>query len=177
MRADNSRHLTTAARQRAEQTRARAVRALRRLDETGKSITFEAVAAEAGVSRSWLYISTRHSSRDPSPANAPTTVARGTTDPPATASHRGIPAAQARSDVPADAPPRGRQPPTATGPSRSPRLGTHSPDHRQGAPPRHARAARRRAHRPTLTTATAGPRRRHRPQDKHAGQPADRTDA
>src|SRR5664280_720713 len=55
MRADNSRHLTTAARQRAEQTRARAVRALRRLDETGKSITFEAVAAEAGVSRSWLY--------------------------------------------------------------------------------------------------------------------------
>ncbi len=55
MRADNSRHLTTAARERAEQTRTRALRALRRLDDTGKPITFQAVAAEASVSRSWLY--------------------------------------------------------------------------------------------------------------------------
>src|SRR5674536_149267 len=83
MRADNSRHLTTAARQRAEQTRARAVRALRRLDETGKSITFEAVAAEAGVSRSWLYsqqdiraeIQALRTRRQPSPA-APLTPQR-----------------------------------------------------------------------------------------------------
>ena len=55
MRADNSRHLIAAARKRAEQTRAHALRALRRLDDTGKTITFEAVASEAGVSRSWLY--------------------------------------------------------------------------------------------------------------------------
>ena len=55
MRADNSRHLIAAAQQRAEQTRTRALRALRRLDDTGIAITFEAVAREAGVSRSWLY--------------------------------------------------------------------------------------------------------------------------
>ncbi len=55
MRADNSGHLITAARERAEQTRTRALRALRRLDTTGTAITFEAVAREAGVSRSWLY--------------------------------------------------------------------------------------------------------------------------
>lgn len=55
MRADNSRHLTAAAHRRAEQTRTRAVRALRRLDQTGAPVTFEAVALAADVSRSWLY--------------------------------------------------------------------------------------------------------------------------
>lgn len=55
MRADNSRHLVTAAQNRAEQTRGRAIRELRRLDQTGSPITFEAVAREARVSRSWLY--------------------------------------------------------------------------------------------------------------------------
>jgi hypothetical protein len=55
MRADNSRHLVVVAQQRAEQTRTRALRALRRLDGTGTAVTFEAVAREAGVSRSWLY--------------------------------------------------------------------------------------------------------------------------
>jgi hypothetical protein len=58
MRADNSRHLITAAQQRAEQTRRRAVAALRRLDATGRPISFESVAREAGVSRSWLYAQT-----------------------------------------------------------------------------------------------------------------------
>lgn len=55
MRADNTRHLMSAARDRAEQTRSRALRALRRLDQRGAAITFEAVAREADVSRSWLY--------------------------------------------------------------------------------------------------------------------------
>ena len=55
MRADNTRHLITAAQDRADQTRSRAVRALRRLDQAGAAITFEAVAREADVSRSWLY--------------------------------------------------------------------------------------------------------------------------
>jgi AraC-like DNA-binding protein len=55
MQADNSRHLIVAARRRAERTRQQALRALRRLDATGAPITFEAVAREAGVSRSWLY--------------------------------------------------------------------------------------------------------------------------
>lgn len=55
MRADNSRHLIAAARRRSERTRQQALSALRRLDATGAPITFEAVAREAGVSRSWLY--------------------------------------------------------------------------------------------------------------------------
>ena len=58
MRADNSRHLIKAAQQRAELTRRRAGAALLRMDSTGKPITFESVAREAGVSRSWLYAQT-----------------------------------------------------------------------------------------------------------------------
>ncbi|WP_410626202.1 DUF6262 family protein [Amycolatopsis sp. cmx-8-4] len=55
MRADNSHHLVTAARQRSTATRERALRALRRLDTAGRRITIDDVAREAGVSRSWLY--------------------------------------------------------------------------------------------------------------------------
>jgi len=55
MRADNSHHLVAAARRRARATQKRAVAALRRLDNAGTPISFDAVAREAGVSRSWLY--------------------------------------------------------------------------------------------------------------------------
>jgi hypothetical protein len=55
MRADNSHHLIAAAQERAEQTRRHALRALKRLDATNTPVTFEAVAREANVSRSWLY--------------------------------------------------------------------------------------------------------------------------
>jgi integrase len=55
VRADNSHHLRAAARRRAVETRDRAVRALRRLDATGRPVTIQTVAREAGVSRSWLY--------------------------------------------------------------------------------------------------------------------------
>jgi hypothetical protein len=55
VRADNSHHLRAAAQRRATQTRERAIRALRRLDATGRLVTMESVAREAGVSRSWLY--------------------------------------------------------------------------------------------------------------------------
>lgn len=55
MRADNTRHIIAAARQRHELTRAKAVQALRTLDAEGRPVTFEAVASAAGVSRSWLY--------------------------------------------------------------------------------------------------------------------------
>jgi hypothetical protein len=54
MRADNSQHVIAAARRRAEQTRQRAIAALRRMDATGQRITFDAVSREARVSRSWL---------------------------------------------------------------------------------------------------------------------------
>ncbi|MFE9883203.1 DUF6262 family protein [Streptomyces sp. NPDC005784] len=55
MPADNSHLIIAAARRRAAATRRRAASALRRMDATGSVITFEAVAREAGVSRSWLY--------------------------------------------------------------------------------------------------------------------------
>lgn len=55
MRADNSHHIVAAARRRATATRRRAATALRRMDNAGQPISFDAVAREAKVSRSWLY--------------------------------------------------------------------------------------------------------------------------
>jgi hypothetical protein len=55
MRADNTAHLIAAARARSHAAQKRATDAVRRLDQAGAPITFGAVAAEAGVSRSWLY--------------------------------------------------------------------------------------------------------------------------
>ena len=55
MRADNSHLVIAAARRRSATTRKRAVAALRRMEKPGRSITFDAVAREAQVSRSWLY--------------------------------------------------------------------------------------------------------------------------
>jgi hypothetical protein len=55
MRADNSAYVVAAAQRRAQETRDRALAALRRMDATGKPINFDTVAREAGVSRSWLY--------------------------------------------------------------------------------------------------------------------------
>lgn len=50
-----SENLTTATQRRAENTRARAREALRRLDRDGTPITYTAVAQAAGVSRALLY--------------------------------------------------------------------------------------------------------------------------
>ncbi len=83
MSSDNSRYLLKAARKRSEQTRNKAARALQRLDRAGQPVTFEAVAREAGVSRSWLYsqpdfraeIQQRRARRRPAPA-APLTPHR-----------------------------------------------------------------------------------------------------
>ncbi|WP_433207073.1 DUF6262 family protein [Nocardia sp. CA-107356] len=55
MRADNSHHIIAAARRRTTATRRRAAAALRRMDNAGQSISFDALAREAKVSRSWLY--------------------------------------------------------------------------------------------------------------------------
>jgi len=55
MRADNSHHIVAAARRRAIATRRRATTALRRMDNAGLPISFDALAREAKVSRSWLY--------------------------------------------------------------------------------------------------------------------------
>jgi hypothetical protein len=58
MRADNSGHVIDAARRRSQATQQRAVAALRRMDNAGVAVSFESVAKEAGVSRSWLYTHT-----------------------------------------------------------------------------------------------------------------------
>jgi hypothetical protein len=55
MRADNSHHIVAAARDRATATRRRAVAAIRRMNNAGQPISFDAVAREGKVSRSWLY--------------------------------------------------------------------------------------------------------------------------
>jgi hypothetical protein len=55
MRPDNSAPIVRAAKQRSELTRAKAVQSIRQLERSGAVVTFEAVAASAGVSRSWLY--------------------------------------------------------------------------------------------------------------------------
>ncbi|MCA2230213.1 DUF6262 family protein [Nonomuraea aurantiaca] len=55
MRANNSRHILAAARNRHEYTRAKAIQALRAIDAQGTAVTFDIVARAAGVSRSWLY--------------------------------------------------------------------------------------------------------------------------
>lgn len=55
MRADNSHHIRQAAERRRELTRSKAVAALRELQNQGSAVTFNTVAAAAGVSRAWLY--------------------------------------------------------------------------------------------------------------------------
>lgn len=79
MRTDNSRHVIAAAHRRAAATRKRAVYALRRMDKAGLPITFDAVAREAVVSRSWLYnqpdlraeVERLRARRNPSPPGRP----------------------------------------------------------------------------------------------------------
>ncbi len=55
MLSDNSAHLLTAARKRSSQTRRQAEAAITRITDTASPVTFDSVAREAGVSRSWLY--------------------------------------------------------------------------------------------------------------------------
>ena len=55
---DRATHRISAAKQRHEMTRAKAIRALRELDRTGAAVTFSTVARAAQVSRSWLYSQT-----------------------------------------------------------------------------------------------------------------------
>lgn len=55
MRPDNTAPIIAAARRRRELTRAKAIRALRELGHAATPVTFETVARQAGVSRSWLY--------------------------------------------------------------------------------------------------------------------------
>lgn len=79
MRADNSHHVIAAARRRAAATRKRAVTALRRMNKAGLPITFDSVAEQARVSRSWLYnqpdlraeIERLRTRRNPTPPSRP----------------------------------------------------------------------------------------------------------
>jgi uncharacterized protein DUF6262 len=55
MRRKHHAHLADTARRRHELTRAKAIQTLRELDRAGTAVTFEKVARDAGISRSWLY--------------------------------------------------------------------------------------------------------------------------
>lgn len=55
MRTDNTHLLLAAARQRSDQARERAKKALKQLDQTTQPATVSELARTAGVSRSWLY--------------------------------------------------------------------------------------------------------------------------
>ena len=85
-RADNTGHLAQAAARRHQAALAKASHAIERLDRTSQPVTFSAVAAAAGVSRTWLY-------RNPAIRDLITGLR---TEPPhrqhkgSTASHRGI---------------------------------------------------------------------------------------
>ena len=54
-RADNTRYLAQAAASRHQATVNKAVDAIEHLDRSGQPVTFSAIAAAAGVSRTWLY--------------------------------------------------------------------------------------------------------------------------
>jgi hypothetical protein len=54
-RADNTRYLIQAAAARRQNARHKASQAIERLHQQGEPITFAAIAAAAGVSRTWLY--------------------------------------------------------------------------------------------------------------------------
>lgn len=69
-------HLTLATRRRVEQTRARARKAIRRLDRAGAPITYTAVARAAGVSRALLYRDTELRQTISRLRGRPTTTAR-----------------------------------------------------------------------------------------------------
>lgn len=55
MRADNSRFIVEAAKERRDAALRRTYEAIYSLDESGQPVTFAAVAAAASVSRAWLY--------------------------------------------------------------------------------------------------------------------------
>jgi hypothetical protein len=55
MRADNSRFIVEAAKERRDAALRRTYEAIGRLDQAGQPITFAGVAAVASVSRAWLY--------------------------------------------------------------------------------------------------------------------------
>jgi uncharacterized protein DUF6262 len=54
-RADNTPFLARAAAARRQDTLSKATEAIERLDKSGRQVTFSAVAAAAGISRTWLY--------------------------------------------------------------------------------------------------------------------------
>ena len=136
MRPDPPAPLAAAAARRHELTRARAIQALRELDRAGTPVTFAAVAAAAGISRSWLY--TQPDIRDQiQQLRASTSRTPGTADPRQPAGHRRLAARPAH-----------RRPRSATGTGRGERP----------APPPARPRPRRPAHQPGPDPVTIQPR-------------------
>ena len=55
MRADNTAHLVSAARNRSDATMTRALAAVESAERTGAPVTLSGIARTAGVSRAWIY--------------------------------------------------------------------------------------------------------------------------
>jgi hypothetical protein len=81
MRADNSPCLLAAARQRTQDTTARAEQALQQLTAAGEPVTIAEFAAAAGVSRSWIYTQPALLERIAALARHPSRPGRGGTVP------------------------------------------------------------------------------------------------
>ena len=137
--------------------------ALRRMDNAGLPITFDAVAREAEVSRSWLYTQPdlraeieRLRARDsPRRRTPPVPTGNAPPTPPCCSGWRPPPSASAI-----------WRPKTSSSARRSPTPSVEQRDQRHSRrPPRHAENKIRRHHRTLLTM-----RRKHRPQHITAGQ-------
>ena len=160
MRADNSHHIVTAARRRATATRRRAVAALRRMDNAGQAISFDAVAREGQVSRSWLYsqpdlraeIERLRARRDPAPVGPRLPDRQRASDASLATETRG----RDRTKPPA----RSREPTATRGACGRPRRTARDLDHRP--PRRHAEKEISTSHRTLLTAASATLATKHR---------------
>ncbi|WP_413769007.1 DUF6262 family protein [Rhodococcus pyridinivorans] len=85
MRADNTAHLRSAARQRSARTRHRAETALTDLQARNESITVAGLARAAGVARSWIYtqpdlLEQIHRSHDLAPRRPPPSTVTAASD-------------------------------------------------------------------------------------------------
>ena len=162
-RVDNSHYVVAAARRRAAATHKRAVSTLRRMDKAGQPITFDAVAREAGVSRSWLYnqpdlrteVERLRARRHPPTPHAPVPTGNAPPTPPCCGGWRPLPSASSS-----------WRPKTGSSARRSPTRSVNSGPtpfigDRRDTPTTKSAAS----HRPLLTM-----RRKHRPQHITAGQ-------
>lgn len=151
MRADNSQHIIATARRRAAATHKRATTTLRRMDNSGDPISFDAVARSPSLPFLALHPA-RTPRRDRTPPNPPQPTSTRSTGPrPATCLRHLAPAAPGHRHR-AHPSPGERKPATAPGTRPGPRRATSG--HHPTQQPRHAEAKILGDHRALLMTAS-----------------------